>query len=76
MGEKLDVSDEARWAVACGTKNVFPAFAIERLALELSRSLDCHVPIMDCEAAAVVFVRALIEHGWEISPSLPPIGCN
>jgi hypothetical protein len=44
-----------------------PKKAIADLALDLSRGLDCHVPFTEAEGAAVIFILALKEAGWQIS---------
>ena len=71
--DQIELPEGTEWRVSLGQLKVFPDDVIEPMALELARSLDCHVPTKECEAAAVGFVRALIAHGWLICPpSLAP----
>lgn len=59
--------------VSMGQRQVFPADLVEELCLDLSRSLDCHVPTGEGEAAVVSFVAALVRRGWKVyRPELDP----
>ena len=54
--------------ITAGELRVFPETEIARLGVELMRSLGCHVPTTECEAAVSKFVAALVCLGWTVSP--------
>ena len=56
---ELKIGQETPENVSLGLERVFPFQAVQKLALDLSRSLDCHVPTVEAEAAVVSFVLAL-----------------
>ena len=69
MGDErnqIKLPEGAEWLILCGQLKIFPDDVIEAVALEFARSLDCHVPSKECEAAVVGFVRALQARGWTL----------
>jgi hypothetical protein len=66
MSAPLKIGHRAAELVSLGQLKIFPEKAVAQFALSLSRSLDCHVPLTEGEAAAVSFAQALHEAGWVI----------
>lgn len=64
--KEVSISPDTQWRIAFGQTKVFPEQVVAELALSLSRSLDCHVPTTECEAAVAGFVRALQARGWSV----------
>jgi|SRR3954453_2676800 hypothetical protein len=54
--------------ISQGELRIFPEREIGKLGVALMRSLGCHVPTTECEAAVVEFAAALIGLGWTLAP--------
>jgi hypothetical protein len=63
--KELMLGPRAAEFASTGQHPVFPRAAVYDLAREIGRSVDCYVPPLEAEAAAVQFVAALADAGWK-----------
>ena len=63
---ELEITEEMAEFASTGQMPIFPGEAIQQLALDLGRRLDCYVPTTQCEGAVVSFVLELASLGWKV----------
>lgn len=64
----LALDDKAVALVSLGQATYFPSDLIEDMAIRLGSRTGEYIPVTECEAAVVSFVRALQQAGWTVLP--------